>query len=290
MPRKRVLIVDCLPPGVTEQFENEGLPDMFWSFEAELLTSLDPTLQHSVVYPARLEEDLPDRGALAQYDGMLWTGTSYSVFEDVPEVNRQISLMQEGFAAGIPIFGICGGLQVAVVAAGGSVVPNPKGLETPLARDIEPTGAGATHPLLRYREGSFDAYCNHFDIVHEIPEGAELLASNAHSPVQALAMQVGECEFWGVQYHPDFSRKVAATLPSWHTIDWIAAGVVKDEPELALVRRGLDGSGTPEEVAAATRILALTQDVLDPGCRRAEVRAWLETQLGCRIATPERTA
>ena len=287
MSQKRILIVDCLPPVVTEQFESQGLPNMFWSFEAALLTSLDPTLEYRVVFPARLEEKLPDRREIAEFEGMLWTGTSFSVFEDVPEVKRQISLMRDGFDVGIPIFGICGGLQIAVVAAGGSVIPNPQGLETPIARTIELTRAGAQHPMFRYRKSSFDAYCNHFDMVDELPTGAQLLASNGHSRVQALAMRVGACEFWGVQYHPDFSRKVAAALPSWRTIDWIAAEVVRDERELALVRRGLDGSGAPEEETEATRILALTEDVLDPAQRRSEVRAWLETLLGCRISARE---
>ncbi len=63
---------------------------------------------------------------LESYDGVAFTGSSLDVFDDIPEVTRQIELARAVFATGTPLFGSCWGLQVMSVAAGGTVCRNPK--------------------------------------------------------------------------------------------------------------------------------------------------------------------
>src|SRR6185437_2616431 len=58
--------------------------------------------------------------ALADYDGVAING-----YEGGPAVERQLALAAEVFAAGVPFFGSCWGMQVAVTAAGGRVRRNP---------------------------------------------------------------------------------------------------------------------------------------------------------------------
>ena len=75
---------------------------------------------------------------------------------------------------------------MAAVAAGGEVQKNPKGREWAFARDVHLTEAGKQHPLYKGKPSQFDGFIMHLDIVTRIPEGGTLLASNAHSNVQAL--------------------------------------------------------------------------------------------------------
>src|ERR1051325_11135069 len=106
----------------------------------------------------------------------------------MPAVTRQIEFARAAFAASVPVWGSCWGLQVATVALGGSVRRNPRGRELPIARAITVTGAGRTHPLLASRAPVFDALCSHLDEVETLPPNAEVLAGNELSAVQAIAV------------------------------------------------------------------------------------------------------
>ena len=55
---------------------------------------------------------------------------------------RQVELARAVYKSGTPFFGSCWGLQVATVAAGGSVRQNPRGREVGIARDLTLTSAG----------------------------------------------------------------------------------------------------------------------------------------------------
>ena len=89
---------------------------------------------------------------------------------------------------------------------------NPNGREIGVARRIAPTDAGRRHALFDGKSGPFDALCSHEDEVETLPAGAELLASNAVSRVQAMAIREGEKSFWGVQYHPEFDFGSVAAI------------------------------------------------------------------------------
>ncbi|WP_348272292.1 gamma-glutamyl-gamma-aminobutyrate hydrolase family protein [Methylobacterium sp. UNC378MF] len=65
-----------------------------------------------------------------------------------PETRRTVAFMRAVFASGTPSFGSCAGLQVATVAAGGTVRPNLRGYEAAFARRITATERGRSHPLL----------------------------------------------------------------------------------------------------------------------------------------------
>ncbi|MEJ8631662.1 hypothetical protein P0F65_21610 [Sphingomonas sp. I4] len=81
---------------------------------------------------------------LGSFDAVFLTGSPMHVYEDTAPVRRQIAFMRCVFAAGVPSFGSCAGLQIAVTAAGGRVRKMPQRMEAAIARRISATPEGAT--------------------------------------------------------------------------------------------------------------------------------------------------
>src|SRR5215469_3651372 len=104
-------------------------------------------VQCEIVRPADGEVRLAHDGGLAGYDGVAITGSALNVYDGGPHIERQVELARGAFAAGVPFFGSCWGMQVAVTAAGGRVRPNPLGREFGFARRIELNDAGKRHAM-----------------------------------------------------------------------------------------------------------------------------------------------
>jgi GMP synthase (glutamine-hydrolysing) len=226
--------------------------------------------------PADSAGEIPTRTALAGFDAVILTGSPLHLYEETPETRRQVEFMRAVFASGTPSFGSCAGLQVATVAAGGTVRPNGRGAEAPFARGIAPTGEGAAHPLFAGRPARFDAPSIHSDEVAELPDGAILLASNAHTRVQAAEIRSGAGVFWGVQYHPELSLGEVAAAIRRQADDLVEKGALASpeavEQEAALID-ALDRDATDANPAARLRLDA---EVIDQGRRRREIRNFLE--------------
>jgi GMP synthase (glutamine-hydrolysing) len=179
---------------------------------AAVLQYLRPGIACDVAFPADVEAELPSESALAGYAGVVLTGSALHAYHDMPEVTRQIALMGRLFAAGVPVFGSCWGLQIAAAAAGGVVAPNPLGREVGIARGITRTVAGRGHPMLAGRAAAWDAPAIHLDVVVQLPPDCDVLATNAATDVQALEIRHADGVFWGVQYHPEFSLAELAVI------------------------------------------------------------------------------
>ena len=148
-------------------------------------------------------EALPFGITLSDFDGVMFPGSPLHIYDPDPCVSRQIDFARVAFAAGVPVWGSCWGLQVATVALGGSVRRNPRGRELPIARAITVTEAGRAHPLLESRPAVFDALCSHLDEIETLPPDSQVLAGNEISTVQAIAVQTPERgSFHGTQYTP----------------------------------------------------------------------------------------
>lgn len=152
----------------------------------------------------------PYDGALAvnALDGMagvIFTGSGTAWSTDAPEAAPQRAAMEQVFKSGLPVWGSCNGMQLAACVLGGAVGASPNGLEVGLARDLQLTDAGKTHPMCAGRSTSFAVPCVHRDEVTALPKGATLLITNTHSPIQGFAYEQGGVSFWGVQYHPELT-------------------------------------------------------------------------------------
>ena len=242
----------------------------------DTLRELVPGALCDVVHPAE-EAPLPAprSGEVAAYDAVFLTGSPLHVYEDTPEVHRQVEFMRAVFASGTPAFGSCAGLQVAAVAAGGRVRPNARGHEAGFARRITPTEAGRSHPLLRGRPAAFDAPSIHSDEVEVLPNGATLLATNAVTGVQAAEIRHGPGVFWGVQYHPELTLAEVGGALRRQAAALVKQGLARDragvEAQADLVEQ-LDRE--PERRDLAWR-LGLDGEITEPRRRRTELRNFL---------------
>lgn len=251
----------------------------------ERLCALAPGATCDRVKPADRGSTVPDAAGLERYDAVFLTGSPLHLYEDTPEARREVDFMRAVFRSGTPSFGSCAGLQVAVVAAGGTVRAMGKRREAGFARRIARAAAGEGHPLLEGRPAVFDAPAVHTDEVEALPEGARLLASNAVTRVQAAEVRQDGGVFWGVQYHPEISlREVAAALRR-QSGDLIEHGLARDELDVethAAVVEALHREPSRRDLAWR---LGLDEQVTDAAARMTELRNFLS-----HLVLPTRSA
>jgi GMP synthase (glutamine-hydrolysing) len=271
----RLLVVDG---NTREQRENHaaGYGTQPGEAYAAEVTAIVPGAITDICLPADAGANLPDGAGLQSYDGIFLTGSSLHIYNLEPAVTRQIELMRAIYASGTPCFGSCWGIQIGVVAAGGTVIANPRGREIGFARRITLTEAGQAHPLLVGRPIAFDAPAIHLDTIAQPPTGAIVLASNPYSTVHACEIAHEGGLFWGVQYHPEFPLAQVASILERMTPLLIAEGFRKDEAAAQTWLEeitALDAEPTRFDLAWAH---ALDEEVLDPWRRVTELRNFLE--------------
>src|SRR6478609_562572 len=246
---------------------------------ATVLKSLAPDAVCDIALPADEGSNLPDPSGLESYDGVVITGSALNVWKAEPESMRQVELAREVYKSGTPFFGSCWGLQVATVAAGGSVRANPKGREVMIARDIRLTEAGRGHDLYVGKDPIFASPCIHGDEVEALPDGAIVLATNAVSDIQAAEIRHDGGTFWGVQYHPEYSLNEMTAIMHRYKPTLLAEGFFRDEPTVDGWLRDLDALvADPKRKDIAWRY-GLGLDVLDRDRRLTEIGNFLELRV-----------
>ena len=280
MSRPRVLVVDGnLAATRVQQVAAGGQPS--GEGYVKVLAQL-AELDCDIVRPADGDARFADGVGLADYDGVAITGSALNVYDGGAHIERQIGLMRAVFTSGVPCFGSCWGMQIAVTALGGLVRPNPLGREFGIARRIALTEAGRAHPMYRDKPTVFEAVTVHKDDIGQLPDGALVLAASDMG-VQAVELRHGDGVFWGVQYHPEYSyAEIAATA--------LRYGEVLVREQLFTDRAALDGF-----VAELRTLQARPQDralnwkhglgpaMQDPRLKLAELRNWLELQVVARF-------
>ena len=232
----------------------------------------------TIIRPANADDPgLPANMALTDFHGVAWTGSGLNIYNAEPEAMRQVDLARAAMAARVPVFGSCWGLQVATVAAGGTVRRNPKGREIGFARRIVRAGEGLDHPMFAGKPLSFDAVSVHLDEVETRPPGMAVLASNHVSEVQAAVIRdaAGRELFWGVQYHPEYGLRDAAASVRRVGDSLIRDGLFTDREVIerfAADLRTLDADPSRRDLAW---LYGVDTAVLDPALRHAELRNWL---------------
>ena len=220
-------------------------------------------------------EPFPQGMGLADFDGVVISGSPLNVYHREPRVDVQIDLARDVFHAGIPCFGSCWGLQLMTAALGGTVRLNPRGREFGVARTITLTEQGRGHGIYAGKSTAFDALCSHEDEVETLPAGATVLASNAVSRVQAAEIADGVKSFWGVQYHPEFDLPMIATLLEMRAESLAKEGMLTradDATPMAADLRALGADSSRHDLAWR---YGVTPDVLDATTRRREFGNWL---------------
>ena len=232
-----------------------------------------------ICFPADPGANIPDPAGIAGYDGVAITGSALNLWKAEPESLRQVELARAVFAAQVPFFGSCWGLQVAAVAAGGAVRRNPAGRELAIGRKITLTEVGRAHPMHRGRPWAFDAPAVHMDEVATLPGEVTVTASNAVSAVQAAEIRWQGGVFWGVQYHPEYTLEDIAFTLARYDGRLIEEGFYASTAELETHIGALRSLyRDPAQPGLAWR-LGIDRDILDPAQRLAEIANWISGQV-----------
>src|SRR5688572_2066489 len=134
--------------------------------------------------------------------GVILSGGPESVYE-----NPEFRAPQCVFELGVPVLGICYGMQTMAEQLGGKVEPGAQrefGYKQVRARghsrllkDIEDHTTAEAYGLL-------DVWMTHGDKVTVLPPGFKSIASTEHTPIAAMADD--ERSFYGVQFHPEVTH------------------------------------------------------------------------------------
>jgi GMP synthase (glutamine-hydrolysing) len=278
MPAPRLLVMEGNSPATRAQQLAAGGTVASQGY-SDLLQDLLPGVVVDICFPGDPGANLPDGAALADYDGVAITGSGLHVYDNGPEVTRQIELTRAVLDAGVPVFGSCWGLQVLTVAAGGSVRKNPKGREIGFGRGIRLTEAGRKHPMYAGKPDVFNAPTVHLDEIDAVAPGTTVLASNHMSTVQSAEIRVNGCAAWGVQYHPEYPLREVAAIVRRIGPRLIGEGFFLDEADIGIFAGDLDAlDRNPADKRLSWRH-GISQNVLDKRLRTGEVANWLEFQV-----------
>lgn len=188
--------------------------------------------------------------------GIILSGGPKSVYE-----NEAPSVTEEIFELGVPVLGICYGMQLMSRHFGGGVVPAGK-REFGYADLLAEGEPGSLFDGF-FVEGKSPVWMSHGDHVARVPEGFEVVAGTSSAPV--CAIQNAGKNLYGVQFHPEvnhtprgdllintFVRKLCGCSGQWTPGQIIQDAVerVRSQVGSDSVILGLSG-GVDSSVAAA---------------------------------------
>ena len=274
-----LLIIDGYNKKSRDDLENAGMK-LASVLYADMLKAYLPDATYDILLPSDEGTTLPDNEALAKYDGVLWTGCNLSINDlENASVRMQLDLARAAYEIGLPSFGSCWGLQIAVVAAGGEVRPNPNGKEMGIARKISLADEALNHPMFAGKPRFFEAFISHDDMVTKLPEGACALAGNSWTAIQAAAITHKKGTFWAVQYHPEYDLDGMACLIVAREQKLIELDFYKDHEDLTSHVNRMKALAAEPARKDLRWQLVIDDDVLDPSVRQCEFINWIKAVL-----------
>ena len=193
--------------------------------------------------------------------GIILSGSHMSAYE---ESNDQVS--PAVFSAGVPVLGICYGMQTMAQQLGGRVESGSKrefGYAEVRAHNHTKLLEGIEDFKGPEGEGMLKVWMSHGDKVTVMPEGFKLMCSTPSCPIAGMADETRG--FYAVQFHPEVTHTVQGSLmlkrfvtdichckPDWVMGDYIAEAVemIRKQTNGEEVILGLSG-GVDSSVAAA---------------------------------------
>jgi GMP synthase (glutamine-hydrolysing) len=210
------------------------------SVETQSIVVLDFGAQYSQLIARRIREQkifsvvLPFNASLEEIRsyspvGIILSGGPSSVYDkDAPLADKSV------FDLGVPVLGICYGLQFMVYALGGKVRPAAK-------REYGHAQVEIQHSDSQLFQGlpqQLSVWMSHGDSAEELPPGFRLTAK---TPNALAAIENAARKMWAVQFHPEvhhtplgseilrnFALNICGAKPSWtpqHFIDATVAQV-----------------------------------------------------------------
>ena len=207
---KKILIVEGNLKEENSNFSQAGIQTHTESLK-DSLNYYSKNLEFDVVNPSSDENLNTVKGKLTEYDGLIWGGSSLNIYNDTPEIKRQIEFMRECQKKVKNILAICWGMQVAVTAAGGEV-EKANNSHIGIANEIEINQKGLNNLIYKNKEKRFNSPAFNFDEVKTLPQNATCLASNRINKVQSIYFEINSCKIWGLQYHPEITYEKMISL------------------------------------------------------------------------------
>ncbi|MBN1536618.1 MAG: glutamine-hydrolyzing GMP synthase [Anaerolineales bacterium] len=223
--------------------------------------------------------------------GFILSGGPASVYEtDAPQAASYL------LESGLPILGICYGMQALTLALGGQVAASAKRefglaeIETTLVNPLMPTGTRKV-------------WMSHGDRIEQLPDGFTVLAHSSHSPVAAMG-DVNK-KYYGLQFHPEvrhtphgeeilrrFVVEICHAKPEWTPESIIQQSIeriqkqVGEQTVLSAISGGVDSAVATALVQRAIGD-QLTAIFVDTGMLRqgeaAQVKSVLQQSLGVEL-------
>ncbi len=141
-------------------------------------------------------------------DAYVTTGSRFSVYDDVPWIQRLKEFVRQLHDADKPYVGICFGHQMLAEALGGRVAKAPIGWGVGV-HDCEITQAESPEIWMQPQQSPCRLQYMHQDQVLQLPAHAVLLGSSTHCPVAMF--RVGP-QMLGIQAHPEFTADYSRAL------------------------------------------------------------------------------
>ena len=210
MSNLNILIVEGNLKEENISFSEVGIPTHTESLK-ESLYHYTKELNIDVVNPSSDVNIDTIKSKLSIYNGLIWGGSSLNIYNNTPEIKKQIEFMKECQIKVKNILAICWGMQVAVTAAGGEV-KKANNSHIGIANEITINDKGLSHPLYKNKKKIFNSPAFNFDEVVKLPNKGVCLASNKINKIQSLHFKVGDTKVWGLQYHPEITYEKMINL------------------------------------------------------------------------------
>jgi GMP synthase (glutamine-hydrolysing) len=197
----------------------------------------------------------------------------------------------ELYALGVPMLGICYGVQLTSLLLGGKVVAaQHREYGRAMVRVTKP--GDLFHGFAAGEE--IPVWMSHGDRVEELPAGFAVIGESTNCPAAAVAAP--ERGFWGVQFHPEvvhtprggeilanFLFRIAKCEPNWTMAGFAEQAIAAVRDKVGPTARAVCGlsGGVDSSVAAALVLKALGQRLtcifVDTGLQRAGEAAQVES-------------
>jgi GMP synthase (glutamine-hydrolysing) len=193
--------------------------------------------------------------------GIILSGSHASTYED-----HQLRAPQAAWEIGVPVLGICYGMQTMAVQLGGAVQWSDQrefGYAEVRARGHTQLLDGIEDFRTEEGHGILKVWMSHGDKVTELPPGFKLMASTPSCPIAGMADEARG--YYAVQFHPEvthtvqgramlerFVLQVCGARPDWIMRDHVAEAIaaIREQVGEEEVILGLSG-GVDSSVAAA---------------------------------------
>lgn len=257
---------------------------------------LDYGSQYSRLITRRIRENhvyselLPANTTFAQIQartdldvkGFILSGGPSSVYDEyAPSCDSAI------LNSGIPVMGICYGMQILAHQMGGHVAPASGSREYGPAKVVVTESSAAIFQNIASLQGTseLDVWMSHGDSVDRVPDGFSVIATTENNPIAAMADSVRGIV--GLQFHPEvthtpqgteiirnFLADVCGCTGSWTSASMIDEAVSQIRQQVGQERVICALSGGVDSAVAALLVYRavgtqLTCIFVDNGCMRA---------------------